>query len=335
VLEGSRGDDFLSGGPGPDQIDGADGKDTLLFEGESAPVVADLAAGQATTGGDRDALTSIEHITGGSGDDVLTGDAAANKLSGGGGRDSISGAGGADEIDGGDGDDELNGGDDSDRIDGGNGNDTFDGGPGNDTLVGGSGRSRINGGDGDDSLFLHGPFAPKPGTRLSGGPGRDALWVRGTGTRYDCGSGEKDSLVFSSTDRLPKNFVGATACERVEGESYAPDRYGWCSFGIAPLRMTGRFAAYRLYRDLTPPWQGGLKAHCLGRLYLSARIDGKTVELGVAKPSSRHARVTVRFSAKARAQLAHHRHVVIQARFRPAGDSSGQARWRSQASITR
>jgi hypothetical protein len=188
----------------------------------------------------------------------------------------------------------------------------------------------MRGGEGNDSLFMFGPSAPKPGSRLSGGPGRDALWVSGAGAHYDCGAGSSDSLIFGQPGFLPKTFVSSAACERVEAESSEFDRYGWCSFSVAPVRLTSRGATYRLYRDLTPPWQGNPKAKCLGRLYLSTRLGGRTVDLGAAKPSSSRSRVTVHFPTKARAQLGRRRDVVLLARFRPSGTDGGQARWQSK-----
>ena len=80
-------------------------------------------------------VSTIEHVTGGAGEDTLTGDARANTLKGGGGVDTLNGVAGNDMLMGGEGADTLNGGAGNDMLMGGEGEDTLNGGEGNDIYV--------------------------------------------------------------------------------------------------------------------------------------------------------------------------------------------------------
>ena len=82
---------------------------------------------------DESKVSTIEHITGGAGDDDLTGDARANTLKGLGGGDTLRGGAG------------------NDMLMGGEGIDMLHGGAGNDTLNGGAGADMLNGNAGDDT----------------------------------------------------------------------------------------------------------------------------------------------------------------------------------------
>jgi Ca2+-binding RTX toxin-like protein len=112
-LAGSWGNDTLDGGgyscnpapmtlcvaPDGDILDGDVGIDTVSYANHTVPVTIDLrqSSGQgAASEGDR--FTSIENITGGSGNDELLGNAAVNVLSGGDGDDYLDGLGGADDV---------------------------------------------------------------------------------------------------------------------------------------------------------------------------------------------------------------------------------------------
>ena len=79
-------------------------------------LIADLVAGSYNDGGLVFDMTGIEHVTGGTGDDVFTGDDAANRLTGNAGNDSLFGGGGSDTITGGAGADSLDGGADTDTL---------------------------------------------------------------------------------------------------------------------------------------------------------------------------------------------------------------------------
>ena len=100
-LTGSGKANTLDGGPGADRVDGLGGSDTATYASRTRDVSVDLD-GVADDGnaddGSGDALTRIENVTGGSGNDTLTGNSQANQLTGNTGSDSISGLGGDDTI---------------------------------------------------------------------------------------------------------------------------------------------------------------------------------------------------------------------------------------------
>jgi Ca2+-binding RTX toxin-like protein len=118
---------------------GAGTGDTLAYTSTSA-VTVNLAAGAASG---FSAISNIENVTGGTGNDTITGNASANELSGGTGADTIFGAGGNDNLDGNDGNDFIDGGEGADDLNGGNNDDTYVGGGGNDTIDVGSGNDVI------------------------------------------------------------------------------------------------------------------------------------------------------------------------------------------------
>ncbi|MDP4032689.1 MAG: Hint domain-containing protein [Pseudorhodobacter sp.] len=135
-LYGGNGDDTLIGGSGADRLYGDAGNDTVDYSDSGAGVEVDLGSGARGSGGDaeQDRYYSIENITGSAFNDNLTGDAGDNVLIGGAGNDT---------LDGGDGNDLLIGGTGDDRLYGGNGDDT---------LIGGSGADRLYGDAGNDTV---------------------------------------------------------------------------------------------------------------------------------------------------------------------------------------
>ena len=105
-LSGGAGNDTLIGGAGSDTLDGGSGSDTASYAFSAAAVAVDLAGGSGTVGDAAgDVLQSIEHLTGGSGNDTLRGDGGANRLDGGAGNDVLEGCGGNDTLVGGSGSD--------------------------------------------------------------------------------------------------------------------------------------------------------------------------------------------------------------------------------------
>ncbi|WP_343525506.1 cadherin domain-containing protein [Sphingomonas sp.] len=102
ILRGGAGDDALAGLGGADLLDGGDGNDMADYSASTNGVTVNLTAGTGA-GGDAegDTLISIENVTGGSGNDVLTGTSGVNILRGGAGNDVLAGLGGADVLDGG------------------------------------------------------------------------------------------------------------------------------------------------------------------------------------------------------------------------------------------
>lgn len=115
VIDGTDGEDKLSGKDSNDLIVGLNGNDTI----------------RAKDGNDI--------LFGGRSNDTLFGDDGSDKLFGGRGSDKLNGGDEDDELFGGRGDDRLNGGEGDDIVDGGKGDDEFADSLGVDTLTGGAG----------------------------------------------------------------------------------------------------------------------------------------------------------------------------------------------------
>ena len=103
---------------GSNKLTGGVGTDTASYEDRTAGVTAALGeTGGATADPDEDdTFVTIENLTGGDGDDVLTGDDNPNRLDGGPGADTLNGLGGADVLVASDDDDTFDGGDGSDTV---------------------------------------------------------------------------------------------------------------------------------------------------------------------------------------------------------------------------
>lgn len=130
--------------PDSDLMEGtAAGSDTVSYQDRTRGVVVDLLNPEhAGEPGEDDRLVSVEHVSGGGGDDRIAGDEGPNVIFNGGGSDRVRGRGGNDRID-------VYGG--ADRV---------DGGPGDDTIAT------------EDSLLD--PRDHKP-TRITCGPGNDSV----------------------------------------------------------------------------------------------------------------------------------------------------------------
>ncbi|HEX8914414.1 MAG TPA: hypothetical protein VF796_18850 [Humisphaera sp.] len=161
VINGGAGNDTETGGGGKDTFNGGTGTDTVSYASYSKAVKVSLdgVPNDGAAGEGDDVETDVENVTGGSGDDTLAGDDDANVLSGGagadtllgeGGKDVLNGGTGADDLEGDAGDDDLNGGDGNDDLDGGTENDDLDGGNGDDVLDGAAGTNVVKGGAGLD-----------------------------------------------------------------------------------------------------------------------------------------------------------------------------------------
>lgn len=116
------GADIFFPGPGDDAFGGFGGIDTVNFTAPGG-VKVDLSRERATGEG-VDFISSVENVTGTSGDDVISGDEKPNGFHGGGGDDTMSGGIGADLLIGDAGNDMIDGGPYEDSLDGGAGNDT-------------------------------------------------------------------------------------------------------------------------------------------------------------------------------------------------------------------
>lgn len=107
TIDGGSGNDLIEGGTGADQINGGSDTDTAAF---FFPVTADLSDTTSPNTSDGDFLTTIENLSGSSGNDTLIGDAGNNTLLGQGGDDVLDGGGGVDTLDGKGGTDTCTGG---------------------------------------------------------------------------------------------------------------------------------------------------------------------------------------------------------------------------------
>ena len=110
VLSGDGGDNFLLGGAGNDDLDGAGGFDVSIYWFATGAVTANLQTGMASGSDGNDTLGSIEGLFGGEGADTLIGNDQDNFLDGSAGNDTMNGGAGADWFMGGDGADTIDGG---------------------------------------------------------------------------------------------------------------------------------------------------------------------------------------------------------------------------------
>ena len=118
---GDRGDDFIEGRTGGDNIDGGAGFDFASYESSAGGVSVVLGSpgwvGMARfNDAEGDTLTNIEGLIGSAFNDSLVGNSDNNELRGGDGHDYLVGAGGDDTIEGGLSTDTLFGGDNADKF---------------------------------------------------------------------------------------------------------------------------------------------------------------------------------------------------------------------------
>lgn len=136
-VDGTEGNDILSGTAHNDQISGHDGDDILRGHGGN-----DILSGG----------NGEDHLRGDAGNDTIYGGAHQDVLDGGSGADTLSGGSWSDVLNGADGNDVLNGNAGADLLHGGDGADILIGDNGDDVLIGGTGADTLNGGAGDDEL---------------------------------------------------------------------------------------------------------------------------------------------------------------------------------------
>ena len=122
----------------------------MSYEARTRGVRVDLVdtAGFDGGPGERDKLSGVENVVGGSAGDVLIGNEVRNNFEGGAG------------------DDRVAGGDGWDILAGGDGNDVIDGGLGRDRIYGGAGKNILRGGAGEDDVQAGGD-----GATIDGGAG--------------------------------------------------------------------------------------------------------------------------------------------------------------------
>ncbi|WP_371226358.1 beta strand repeat-containing protein [Roseovarius sp. 2305UL8-3] len=135
LINGTTGDDVLTGGDGHDTINAGSGDDVVIGGDGNDDLVLSEGDDLAIGGNGDDDIDGFE------GDDLIYGNA---------GDDSLSGGLGDDTLIGGSGDDEFWGND---------GNDEYFGGAGNDTFYGSAGQNMYDGGEGTDFLNLYWYFS--------------------------------------------------------------------------------------------------------------------------------------------------------------------------------
>ena len=190
-MHGGNGDDLFLGGKGDDLYDGGPGTDTAVYLDAPKGVHVDLAItkGQATGGGGKDTLKSIENVIGSNYADTLLGNGGDNTIEGGKGNDKLDGRGAFDfasyatseagvtvslavtgqqdthgagldtlknfeGLIGSDFNDTLTGDDNANTLKGGNGDDILNGGAGPDVIIGGFGTDQLTGGPGGDTFVF-------------------------------------------------------------------------------------------------------------------------------------------------------------------------------------
>ncbi len=219
TLYGEDGDDLLRGGVGSDVLYGGAGDDTLVIDADDWNGNIDGGSGTDTVviDDDRDvafyaAVSAVENIYGGRGNDSLYGDSRNNILYGGGGRDVLSGGGGNDEIHA-DAADVAMG---SNFVNGGSGIDTlfFEGSTGVNFDVNGRDFEHIHGSSGDD---LFGYDASSAVITLDGGAGIDTVdYSSASGAvTVNLGTGSATGADISSIE----NVIGTDFNDTLTGDS--------------------------------------------------------------------------------------------------------------------
>jgi Ca2+-binding RTX toxin-like protein len=191
ILNGGKGNDFISGGSANDTLIGFSGDDTLfggagidvadysyvtkVFHPKDAKLnyglvaTLDMKKNDGSVDGTDNIEDDVEGIIGTGFRDVITGNGRNNTLIGAGGADQIFGLGGNDSLVGEGGNNFLSGGDGKDTLIGGNGSSTLDGNGGNDIMLGGSGNDTMDGGTGFNTYDGKGGFDTADFTGLTGG----------------------------------------------------------------------------------------------------------------------------------------------------------------------
>jgi Ca2+-binding RTX toxin-like protein len=169
-LFGGNGNDSMTAETGKDVFDGGAGVDSVSYSTRTAALTITLD--NVANDGQVTILTlpppslpiiipeadnvrdSVENVTTGSGNDVVTASAGVvdNVFNGGAGNDRLDGRAGNDNLQGAAGDDVLLGGVGNDLLNGSDGNDNLLGGVGNDNMFGGNGNDVLSGGLGFDQF---------------------------------------------------------------------------------------------------------------------------------------------------------------------------------------
>ncbi len=118
ILNGEDGNDYLDGGGRGDLFNGGGGSDTARYSSRSGNLVITLdgLADDGEIGEGDNVMPDVEHVIGGSGNDLIKGNNRTNRLYGGAGNDTLFGGMGDDLLDGGAGDDVLDPGQGNDTL---------------------------------------------------------------------------------------------------------------------------------------------------------------------------------------------------------------------------
>ena len=245
-LTGGGGNDTLLGTTASNAFDGGGGTDSISYADRVAgqDIVASLATGSGGQTGtlENDAYTSIENLTTGGGDDLLTGSAASNALAGGSGTDTVSyadrtaaqnvvaslttGTGGQtatlendtftgiENLTGGAGDDTLTGDGAVNVLRGGAGADVLSGDGNNDLLFPGIGGGSTSGNGGSDTAsFADVPAAPAGTTTVNANAATGVATVLGVGQTLST----VENLTGSNGDDILGGTTGDNAIDGLGG----------------------------------------------------------------------------------------------------------------------
>ncbi len=212
-LDGKEGDDTLYGGDGDDSLLGRGGNDLIYGGGGNDNIAASDGDDEVHGGPGNDAMgggygndrmfgedgndvigsgSGRDYIDAGNGDDVASGGWGYDEVHGGAGGDTLAGSYDADRVYGEDGDDSLGGGTGDDYLDAGAGNDLIGAGADNDELHGGTGNDFLGGGAGNDLLY-----GEDGSDKLNGGSGDDTLYGGAGADQFvftQMTSGERDVI---------------------------------------------------------------------------------------------------------------------------------------------
>ena len=246
---------YVSGGEGPDTIDGGAGDDYLYLDYSDLPVGqnVDLSSGNATDGS---TWTNVERFTfyGSSGNDTARGSSGYDYLYGNAGADLLEGGADGDNLYGEAGNDTLNGFAGSDYLLGGDGDDDLSGGDDGDSLYGEAGADRIDAGAGNDYIYINSDDGPDT---VDGGEGEDYLYLDYSGLQVgqnaDLASGNAtDGSTWTNVERL--SFYGGSGGDTARGGSSYDYLYG---YGGADLLEGGGDADYLVGGEGDDTLRGG------------------------------------------------------------------------------
>jgi Ca2+-binding RTX toxin-like protein len=231
TLSGLGGNDAFDGGAGADVLNGGDGTDIADYSTRAAALVldADGAADDGEAGENDRVQADVEHLKGGTGNDLFPAGSALDgpdRFTGNAGLDTIdysSRSGGVKVHKGGGQDGESGEGDtvdfDVENVKGGSGNDQIDGSVDANLLLGGAGDDIINAGNGDDHVD-GGPG----GDTMSGGAGSDIVdySARTAALTVTLGDGLANDGEAGEGDNLGPDFdvvLGGSGNDRLTGSS--------------------------------------------------------------------------------------------------------------------